>query len=81
MTTEQHILRIDRKLTALLNKEKPKETWVMAEEIRTLTGWDAKTLRRARRLNYLSYRKRTAKSFVYLLESLPNQFIRHGTAV
>ena len=78
MTTEQHILRIDRKLTALLNT---KQTWVTAQEISKLTGWDGNALRRARERKYLEYKQRTAKSFVYLLESLPNQFIRHGTAV
>lgn len=78
MTTEQHILRIDRKLTALLST---KQTWVTAQEISKLTGWDGNALRRARERKYLEYKQRTAKSFVYLLESLPNQFIRHGTAV
>lgn len=78
MTTEQHILRIDRKLTALLST---KQTWVTAQEISKLTGWDGNGLRRARERKYLEYKQRTAKSFVYLLESLPNQFIRHGTAI
>ncbi len=78
MTTEQHILRIDRKLTALLST---KQTWVTAQEISKLTGWDGNALRRARERKYLEYKQRTAKSFVYLLESLPNQFIRHGSTV
>ena len=58
-----------------------KQTWVTAQEISKLTGWDGNALRRARERKYLEYKQRTAKSFVYLLESLPNQFIRHGTAV
>ena len=78
MTTEQHILRIDRKLTALLST---KQTWVTAQEISKLTGWDGNALRRARGRKYLEYKQKTAKSFVYLLESLPNQFIRHGSTV
>ena len=72
------LTRIDKKLTALLNQ---KETWVTAQEITRLTGWDGNGLRRARERNYLRYKQKTAKSFVYLLESLPNQFIRHGSTV
>ena len=72
MTIEQQRRRIDLKLTSLLNK---RQTWVTAQDISKLTEWDGNWLRRARERNYLKFRQRTGKSFEYLLETLPEQFI------
>ena len=70
MTTEQHILRIDRKLTALLST---KQTWVTAQEISKLTGWDGNALRRARERKYLEYKQRPLNHFfTYLNHYLIN---------
>lgn len=66
--------RIDSKLTTLLNKT-PRQTWVKVTFIQDLTGWTAERLRQARNEKIIQYRETSTKSFEYLLESLPEQFI------
>jgi hypothetical protein len=69
--------RIDKKLTALLNKEpKPeKETWVKVSFVVMLTGWSKRKLYQARQQGTITYRKTEEKGFEYLVESIPPQFI------
>jgi hypothetical protein len=57
-------------------KEERKETWVRVGTIQRLTVWnDKRELERARREGLLKQRK-SEKGIEYLLESIPEQFIK-----
>lgn len=78
--------RIDKKLTALLNKPEKeihvqaKETWVKVSFVVMLTGWNKKKLYQARQQGLIEYRKTKEKGFEYLVESIPEQFlIKHSS--
>ena len=71
--------RIDSKLTVLLNKA-PKETWVRVSFITDLTGWEGEKMRQAREQGIIKYKRAQSGGFIYLLESLPEQFIIKKTA-
>lgn len=68
-------IRIDSKLTTLLGMRK-KQTWVKVHFIQDLTGWTAERFRQARDGGVIEFRKTAANGFEYLLESLPEQFIK-----
>ena len=70
--------RVDAKLTTLLNKPK-KETWVSVRFIQDLTGWDGLTLFEVRKQNIITHRKNKNGGYEYLLESIPDQFIKKTT--
>lgn len=74
------LVRVDSKLTALLNKPK-KETWVKAGVITDLTGWKGKKLYEARQDKLIKYREvgEGAGKYVYLIESLNPVFLKTGT--
>lgn len=74
-TLTKTLNRIDSKLTALLNKQK-QETWVKVYFIQDLTGWDSKRLEQAREQKIIQFRKSKSGSYEYLLESLPELFIK-----
>lgn len=74
MNIEATITRMDAKLTSLLQKTN-KQTWVKVSWITDLTGWDGQKMRQAREDGLIIFRKND-KGFEYLLESLPEQFIK-----
>lgn len=62
-------------------KELPKETWVKVSTIRLLTVWDDKRkLEKARKEGLLKQRK-SSNGIEYLLESIPEIFIKQKQAV
>jgi hypothetical protein len=73
--------RIDKKLTALLNKKETpliseaKQTWVKVSFVVMLTGWNKRKLYQARQQGLIVYRKTVEKGFEYLVESIPEQFL------
>jgi len=69
-------LRRDVKiLRNLVEKQNPDEHWVPATYITDLTGWKAEDMRRVRRQNLIKHKRNAESNWVYLLESLPQQFI------
>lgn len=68
-----YLKRVDHKLTVLLNKPK-KETWVKAQTIKELTGWDDEAMRRARNSGLVKFKK--DNGFFYCLESIPELLIK-----
>lgn len=66
--------RIDAKLTALLNRPK-EENWVKVGVIQRLTGWDARDLDTMRKNGLIKMRK-TENGFEYLLQSIPEIFLK-----
>ncbi len=75
MDTEQYIKRLERKLDQAL-KNTRKETWVGATVITELTGWDHQKMRRMRDQGVIKFKKLQDHKLIYLLESLPEVFIR-----
>lgn len=66
-------------LRQALHKESVQENWVTAYFVRDLTGWDLKKLRQAREQG-LVLAKREGNSVVYLVQSIPQQFLKKQTA-
>jgi len=62
-----------------LHKESVQEHWVTAYFVRDLTGWDLKKLRQARDQGLIKA-KRRGNSVIYLVQSIPSQFIKQQTA-
>jgi hypothetical protein len=68
---QQQLDRMERTLSVLrkeLMQEKKKETWVKAQVITELTGWDFNGMKKARENGYIQYKN--TDGFWYLLESL-----------
>jgi hypothetical protein len=54
------------------------QTWVKASVIMEVTGWDKKDMYKARQQNLIKWKKENG--FYYLLESIPEIFIKKQTA-
>lgn len=52
-----------------------KETWVASVWVSKLTDWNYRDLELARRHNLIEYKKE-GTGYLYLLESIPEQFIK-----
>lgn len=68
------LVRINAKL-AHISQKQSRQTWVKPKWITDLTGWGSEKLRQAREENLIQHR-RAGKNFEYLLESIPDQFIK-----
>lgn len=75
--TKKYFDRINEKLSLLI-EEKKKETWVSASWITDLTGWSKERMRIAREQGVVKYKKSKEQSYKYLLESIPQQFIKQA---
>jgi len=84
---------ISRKLEQLTNQvdrlnstvrtlvmERKKKTWVNAEWIIRLTGWNKEELRQAREGKLIEFRQEPSRRIKYVLESIPEQFLKKQTA-
>ncbi|HTE27054.1 hypothetical protein [Flavitalea sp.] len=76
--------KINEKLDQLLNRQKGKifykasfkETWVSAQFIIDLTGWNGQRLSQARKQRIITYRAHNdQRGYEYLVESLSEKFI------
>ncbi len=52
------------------------KTWITGHDLKKKTGWDRYTMSKARRLNWVKYTPTEKKSYVYLLESIPQSLIQ-----
>jgi hypothetical protein len=52
------------------------KTWITGHDLKKVTGWDRYTMSKARRLNWIKYMVTDKKSYVYLLESIPQSLIK-----
>lgn len=74
---EKHFNSINQKLNLLLQeRNNQKKTWVGSSVITEMTGWDFEGMRKARRNNIIQTRGE-GKKIQYLLESLPEVFIKN----
>jgi hypothetical protein len=60
--------------------ERKKKTWVNAEWIIRLTGWNKEELRQAREGKLIEFRQEPSRRIKYVLESIPEQFLKKQTA-
>lgn len=74
MTNEIEILKKLERIERHLNAKAPQH-WVKVGFIQDVTGWDKEGLRRARE-NGLIKQRRGTNGIEYLLESIPEMFIR-----
>lgn len=72
--TEKYLKRIDEKLNNLLS-EKKRRTWVKVGIIKELTGWNNRSMDKARKNNLVELRNINGK-IEYLLESIHPMFIK-----
>ncbi|MHA4844468.1 hypothetical protein ACX0G7_09900 [Flavitalea antarctica] len=70
---KKYLDRINQKVSLILENQN-KETWVSVGWIHDLTGWDNQRMRRARDQGIIKWKK-DGTHFLYLLESIPPQFI------
>lgn len=56
-----------------MNHTKPKATWITAFDLRKITGWDNNKMSKARRLDWVKYKKSDTGGYLYQLESIPQQ--------
>lgn len=74
------LYRIERILSKLTPVGSvPKRTWVKVSVITELTGWRYKSLQKARENGLIRF-KIEDDCFFYLLESIPEMFIKKGLA-
>jgi hypothetical protein len=73
--TLQHFNRLNDKLNKIMEKQR-QEHWVKVGFITQVTGWSAETLRQARQQGLVQWKDNVDGRF-YLLESIPEIFIRH----
>lgn len=79
MDTEikQEFERLNKKLNTIMAAQK-KETWIGVGFLTELTGWNGEKLRQARNQGLVKW-KREGSRWWYLLESLPEVFIKSKT--
>lgn len=75
LETKQYLDRINSKLSMLIEGKK-KETWVPASWVTDLTKWDPEKMRSAREHGIIKFKKSKKQSYSYLLESIPQEFIK-----
>ena len=75
MNVEAEILFLKRELR-LLKQEKLKQTWVKVGVITDLTGWNFKSMAKAREQGLVKFRKDKNDCFEYLLQSIDQVFIK-----
>lgn len=80
MSVEEKIDRLSAKIDRLVKINKEKEVWVTATWIMGLTGWNANKMRKARDQNIIQFRENAAGGIEYLLNSLPEVFIKKQNA-
>jgi len=73
---QQRFNRIDDKLNKIMGWQR-QEHWVKVGFITMVTGWDGETLRQARKQGLVEWKDDANKGRIYLLESIPQIFIRH----
>lgn len=84
MTSDEKILL--ERIKSLLerqekrSREKPEQHWVSAKFIQKITGWNGRDLSDARDQGIVKYDKNERGGIMYLVESLPWQFIKHQPA-
>jgi hypothetical protein len=76
---KQQFELINRKLNQLAAGQR-KEHWVSVSWIQKITGWDKEDLKRARDQKIIEF-KREGKDWLYLLESIPEQFLKVKQAI
>jgi len=74
---KQEFNRLHAKLNNLMAAQK-KETWIKVGFLTELTGWNNEKLRQAREQGIVK-RKKTPEGWFYLLESVPEQFIKKAS--
>jgi hypothetical protein len=72
--TKQYLDRINSKLTLLIESKK-KETWINANWLTDLTGWNGEKKRQAREQGLVKFKKTETGSYLYLLESISERFL------
>ena len=74
---EKRLVTIERLLRDILKDQKvPKETWVKASTVMEMTGWDREEMRRARKNNFVKFKKDKENGLWYSVESIPKYFIK-----
>jgi hypothetical protein len=71
---KQQFELINKKLNTLAAGQR-KETWVRVTWVTDLTGWNYKKMELARKHKLIEYKK-DDEGYLYLLESIPEQFIK-----
>jgi len=61
----------------LLTEKAEKRSWVKVGFIMQVTGWDAQGMRKARENGLVKRRRSKEKGIEYLLESIPDMFIKN----
>jgi hypothetical protein len=71
---KSYLERINKKLTLLIESKK-KETWINANWLTDLTGWNGEKKRQAREQGLVKFKKTETGSYLYLAESIPEIFL------
>lgn len=67
-----------RRLVDTLLEQKEKKTWVKSTTITAVTGWNNEKMRQMR-VNGVIKWKKTGNGFFYILESVPEIFLKKAT--
>ena len=78
---EREIVDINKRLKrieSILENKHSKRTWVKVSIVQELTGWDKFFLQKARENGLIKFKEEDGK-FTYLLESIPEVFIKKAS--
>jgi hypothetical protein len=74
-TLEKDIQYIKEALRRIEKDSRQPETWISPTWVMNMTGWNAKKMEQARKQGVVKFREKKSRSFEYLLQSIPEQFI------